>query len=289
MEQAGVRLQNPPEWISLMPMFQSLASGSSANCGILSDGSDGILLDLGMTPKRLAERLGELGISAEGIRCAVLTHTHSDHWKETTLSWMASKGIRLWCHESHAAHLRLHARAFQRLMESNLISHFQHDYPFRPGHGWDFYPIHLSHDCIPTFGFRCEHHAGSMAYLADLGTSDDLPWQQLGDLQALAIESNHDPEMLERSSRPVQVINRIRSDQGHLSNRQCAEAASRVSRISGGKLASVLLLHLSRDCNTHQLALDSTRKHLASQISPEAVSVAPQDRASIPIRFGKAA
>lgn len=283
------RLQIPLEWISLMPFFQSLASGSSANCGILSDGSAGILMDLGLTPKRLAESLGEIGFSAEGIRNAVLTHTHSDHWKDTTLSWMASKGIRLWCHESHAAHLRHHARSFQRLMELDLVNHFQPDCPFRPGHGWDFHPIHLSHDCVPTFGFRCENHAGSMAYLADLGTSDNLPWGQLGDLQAIAIESNHDPEMLERSSRPVQVIDRIRSDHGHLSNLQCAEAASRFSKISGGKLASVLLLHLSRDCNTRQLALDSVREHLDSQISPEAVSVAPQDRASIPIRFGKAA
>jgi len=155
--------------------------------------------------------------------------------------------------------------------------------------GWKFLPIPLSHDSEPTFGFRCVHPSWSMAYLADLGTTTDLPWEDLDSLDFLAIESNHDPEMLRQSNRPHELIKRIAGIYGHLSNDQCAETVRKLMDNSSGKLESVLLLHLSHECNCPHIALGSTRLALQGKMESSRVCVALQDNPSARFSAAKAA
>jgi phosphoribosyl 1,2-cyclic phosphodiesterase len=172
------------------------------------------------------------------------------------------------------------------------VSFFQDGTPFRPIPSWTFTPIRVSHDAEPTFGFRIEREAssgrkkGAMAYLADLGTAtDSLPWDMLHDLDGLALESNHDPDMLESSNRPHHLIRRIRGNNGHLSNQQCGEAAARLVRQSSGRLKSMVLLHLSRECNTAQLAKDASIKALKGLVDPKHLHVADQNAPTKPAIF----
>lgn len=269
--------------------FQALASGSNANCMIIGDEDNKTLIDLGLGRRNLDNRLNRVGLSSGSFRSAVLTHTHGDHWNPASLMWLAKHGMRLWCHEAHADQITPSAPGFHRLAELGLLSFYREDRSFQPMPGWIFHPIPVSHDSEPTFGFRCVRDSWSMAYLADLGTTSDLPWSDLNGLDFLAIESNHDPEMLRQSGRPHHLINRIAGDGGHLSNDQCADTVRQIAKKSAGKLASVLLLHLSSECNSHRLALDSTRQALAGIIEASRVSVAPQDRPSVEFSTATAA
>ena len=256
--------------------FQALASGSKANCMILGDKNNGTLLDVGLGVRSLNSRLDLIGWNPENFRSAVLTHTHGDHWSQSSLMWLSQQGIRLWCHEAHAAQISPLAPGLNELRRKGLLSLYKEDRSFQPMPGWNFHPIPVSHDSDPTFGFRCDHTSWSMAYLADLGTTEGLPWENLANLDFLAIESNHDPDMLRQSNRPKHLINRIAGNSGHLSNHQCAETAVQLMKKSSGRLESVLLLHLSSECNSPELALRSTRSALQGTTKSIRISVAPQ-------------
>lgn len=256
--------------------FQSLASGSKANCMVLGDDSNAVLLDCGLGPRELTARLDSVGQMTGSIRSVVLTHTHTDHWTPASLRWLARNRVRVWCHEAHVDQITSRD-AIDALTESGLLSHYREGKPFSPMPGWHYLPIPLSHDKEPTFGFRCDHGPWSMAYLADLGTASDLPWDSLTGIDFLAIESNHDPEMLRQSGRPHHLITRIAGNSGHLSNGQCAEAARNLAQKSQGRLSSVMLLHLSAECNSTRKALGSTRSALDGLVDPTRVLVAHQD------------
>ncbi len=277
---------------SFMIGLQILASGSAANCSVVGDVNSSLLIDIGLGVREMQNRLAATGFESSSIKAAVLTHTHTDHWKPASLNWLAKNGARLWCHAAHVDQISPTTKGLESLLNQGLVSFFQDGTPFRPIPSWTFTPIRVSHDAEPTFGFRFEREAssgrkkGAMAYLADLGTAtDSLPWEMLHDLDGLALESNHDPDMLESSNRPHHLIRRIRGNNGHLSNQQCGEAAARLVRQSSGRLKSMVLLHLSRECNTAQLAKDASIKALKGLVDPKHLHVADQHAPTKPVIF----
>jgi phosphoribosyl 1,2-cyclic phosphodiesterase len=277
---------------SFMVGLQVLASGSAANCSVVGDGNSSLLIDIGLGVREMQTRLTSAGIETSSIKAAVLTHTHTDHWNPASLNWLAKHGARLWCHAAHVDQISPSTKGLQSLLSQGLVSFFHDGTPFRPIPSWTFTPIRVSHDAEPTFGFRFEREAVTarkkvaMAYLADLGTAtESLPWDLLHDLDGLALESNHDPDMLESSNRPHHLIRRIRGNSGHLSNQQCGEAAARFAKQSSGRLKSVILLHLSRECNTAQLAGEASSEALKGLVDPRQIGVAVQNAPSKALRF----
>src|SRR5947209_18975926 len=101
--------------------FCVLASGSSGNASLLRAGSFGLLIDLGLGPRALARRLGEVGASWDDIHAALLTHVHGDHWNENTLAYLRRRDIPLHCHQNHAHALKASSPAFAELVECDLL------------------------------------------------------------------------------------------------------------------------------------------------------------------------
>jgi phosphoribosyl 1,2-cyclic phosphodiesterase len=98
------------------------------------------------------------------------------------------------------------------------------------------------------------------------------------DADAVVLESNHDPRMLRASGRPPDLIERILGPQGHLSNGDCAEALAQiVARSRPGRVSSVVLAHLSRDCNRPRLALAAQAHMARSHSHPIRFTAASQD------------
>src|SRR5262245_8877570 len=81
--------------------FTVLASGSAGNASLVQADGFGVLLDAGLGPKQLAERLKEAGLSWANVHAMLLSHTHSDHWNDRTLEWFAKRGLPLYCHSGH--------------------------------------------------------------------------------------------------------------------------------------------------------------------------------------------
>ena len=120
--------------------------------------------------------------------------------------------------------------------------------------------IRTSHDCPGSVGFKIETENTCLGYITDLGIIPDATMELLSGSDCIVIESNHDEEMLRYGRYPVFLKKRILSEQGHLSNDQCAEA---VSRFADRGTRHFLLAHLSQENNLPELALDCSRKAAA--------------------------
>ncbi len=244
--------------------FAVLASGSQGNATLIQAGGAGVLLDVGIGPRSLAQRLASVGSSWEQIGVALLTHTHGDHIDNATLLAMARRQVPLYCHEGHRDGLSANP-GFRKLEEAALVRCYG-ERPFLTPTGLRVEPVPLWHDSGPTFGFRIEAKAGrsarpvALGYLADTGRWSDPMVEALADVDLLGVEFNHDVEMQRRSGRPPALIARVLGDRGHLSNAQGAEFVTAVlTRSQPGTIRHLVLLHLSHQCNLPHLALAVAR------------------------------
>jgi phosphoribosyl 1,2-cyclic phosphodiesterase len=244
--------------------FAVLASGSRGNATLVRSGGTGLLVDLGIGPRALSERLESVGARWDHVASALLTHTHGDHVDNNTLHGMARRGVSLYCHEGHREGLgRL--TGFQAMVEAGLVRYYD-ERPFLTPSGVGVEPLTLRHDGGPTFGFRIEakpdRHSRPVAigYMADTGSWSPGMADLLADVDLLGVEFNHDVEMQRRSRRSPHLIARNLGDSGHLSNAQGAEfVAAVLGRSSRCMMRHLVLLHLSQQCNTPSLALRTAR------------------------------
>jgi phosphoribosyl 1,2-cyclic phosphodiesterase len=273
--------------------FTVLASGSAGNASLVEAGDFGVLLDAGIGPRILAQRLAAVGASWSHIHASLLTHTHSDHWKETTLVHLARRSIPIYCHEDHHEYLSAGSSAFARLAEAGLVRLFEGGEEMQLSPGLRCRPLPVRHDSGATFGFRFDGvpdlfgHASALAYLADLGCWDDGLAEALTDVDLLALEFNHDVELERSSGRMPQLIDRVLGEEGHLSNEQAVALVREVLRRSTpGRLQHLVQLHLSRECNRPALALAVARGALRRLTWSGKVVTANQDRPSCTFHLG---
>jgi phosphoribosyl 1,2-cyclic phosphodiesterase len=247
-----------------MPLrFTMLASGSSGNAGLLQVDGFGLLIDAGLGPRLMAKRLADVGASWNQINAVILTHTHTDHWKEKTLVYLCRRGIPLYCHPDHGSSFLKDSAAFAELKARRLVYAYDADQELVLSPILRCRSLALRHDDRPTFGFRFEVSSNgsaprSLAYLADLGCWSPELAGALGNVDVLALEFNHDVAMQHSSGRPPALIARILGDEGHLSNAQAAALLEEIVQGSGpGRLRHLVQLHLSRYCNRPTLAVQA--------------------------------
>ncbi len=118
----------------------------------------------------------------------------------------------------------------------------------------------VPHDAMDPLGFVFHAGSGSLGFITDLGYVTKLITERLRQVQTLVVETNHDEKLLQNDThRPWPVKQRIQSRHGHLSN---TAAAGVIEELLPGKIERVVLGHLSRDCNTPALALNTVRASL---------------------------
>jgi phosphoribosyl 1,2-cyclic phosphodiesterase len=217
----------------------NLGSGSGGNATVVAHEGRAILIDAGLSRRRMLAGLD--GLALDGV---LITHVHRDH-----LGPQAGRlGAPVWIDEAN------HQAAEERI--EGEVAHFD-GAPFAAG-PFRVTPFPLPHpggQGWGTWGFRIERGGLRVAYATDLGHAPAEVVEALSGAQVVFIESNHDPEMERTSSRPRSLVEWVLSDTGHLSNEQCAEALSKL-----GHPHTVILGHLSEDCNRPSLALRSARK-----------------------------
>jgi phosphoribosyl 1,2-cyclic phosphodiesterase len=248
-------------------------------------GAFGALVDAGIGPRVLAQRLAAVGASWKNVHALLVTHTHSDHWKETTFVHFAKHRIPIYCHADHHAYLLACSEAFARLANAGLVRFYDERGEIQLSPGLRCRPLPVRHDSGATFGFRFDGvpdlfgHASALAYLADLGCWDDDLADAVADVDLLALEFNHDVEMERTSGRMPQLIARVLGDDGHLSNEQAVAFVREVLRRSSpGRVGHLIQLHLSRQCNRPALALAAARAALRGLKWTGTVLTAHQDR-----------
>lgn len=263
-----------------------LASGSGGNATLVETESMGVLIDVGLGPRQLADRLRSVGAAWSRIQAVVLTHTHSDHWKDNTLAQLLTRGIPLYCHRGHHRVPREYGATFKQLHDAGLVRDFEpwEEFTLDPSLRCKALPV--AHDSGPTFGFRFEAvgdlftSGPAVGYVADLGHWTEPLVQALRDVDLLAVEFNHDVEMEATSGRRAVLIARVLGDEGHLSNDQGASLVRAVVQASQRSLRHVVLLHLSHQCNRPELARAVAEEALAEVGCAAEVHVACQNEAS---------
>ena len=228
-----------------------LASGSSGNCSVLLRRSDrGVrasIIDAGLSPRRIRRLLAEHDIPLRIVDDVLLTHLDSDHfhpgWLRELDRDVGDLRASLRVHRNHTKRLAALGPAPRRLE----VFDDRIELP-----GASVSASLLSHDQLGVATFRFEFDAArptSLGFATDLGRPTDDLVVHLHAVSTLAIESNYCPVMQRESPRPGFLKARIMGGAGHLSNEQCAATIRRIAPRN-----RVVLLHLSRQCNTPELA-----------------------------------
>jgi len=227
--------------------FTVLGSGSGGNASYLETEQTRLLIDAGLSGRQIRLRLAQLGRSPETLDGILLTHEHTDH-TQGLKALCAKLEIPIYCN-------RLTADEMRFKMETRLdIRQFITGEPFEVGDVVvENFPV--PHDAQDPVGFHVKTADGGIGVLTDLGQATRLVLERVRGASALFIEANYDLNLLQEDTRrPWAIKQRIMSRHGHLANSATAEA---VLNLANGTLRHVTLGHLSRDCNTPQIAREA--------------------------------
>jgi len=261
--------------------FSVLGSGSSGNATLVETSQTHLLIDVGFSGEELERRLGHVGVSWSQITHVCLTHCHADHVRASALHLCRKTKVPVFCHSSHEETLFRKSRNIETLKREGLLIHFDPG-PFHVG---DLLvkPLEVSHDDVGnTFGFvltTCNvDRSVKASMVTDLGFAPNALAGELANSDILAIEHNHDPELLWQSRRPGVLKKRIRSHQGHLSNLQAAQLLMKTMKMSIQTFPKhVFLMHMSQECNETELALTEIEETLREIPCHPAYHVTSQD------------
>ena len=249
-----------------------LASGSKANAFVVGYGTTYILVDAGLSLRDLKARLTMMGLDPEGFSALLITHEHSDHTRGADV---VSRKLRLPVYGSPGTleELVTHGRTYHELCP---IAGYR---AFTVG-DIDILPIPTSHDAAESTGFIFKAGDKKIALATDLGTYDERQLSHFAQADVCFLESNHDVDWLAKGPYPAFLKKRVKSDRGHLSNDQAAQALIQIHKLRSEPLKRIVLAHLSETNNSPQRALSAVKELLAVHNITVPIDVARQHKPS---------
>lgn len=232
-------------------MFLSVVSGSSGNCTLISHKNTTILVDCGLSCKKMEQTLTTLGISPDKIDAILVTHEHSDHVKGIGV---ASRKYSIPIYATVGTHEKMEVG---NLHEKN-IKYISPDLDFEIG-DIGITPFSIPHDAANPVAYNFFYNNIKVSVATDIGKMNDYIMSHLKGSIAVLLESNHDVDMLRNGKYPMILKKRILSDHGHLSNESAAETALELAKSGTHHL---MLGHLSNENNTPRSAFYATAKKL---------------------------
>jgi phosphoribosyl 1,2-cyclic phosphodiesterase len=230
----------------------SIASGSSGNCIYVGDEKNHILIDAGVSRKRIVEGLQEIGVAPEMLDAIFVTHEHTDHIQGINMM------VKLFGTPVFATGGTLDGICMKDKkgdIGKEKLYQLYADEPVRIGN-MKIMPFRMSHDAAEPVCYTVESSGQKVGIATDLGMFDDYIIDHLAGCDILLLEANHDISMLEAGKYPYQLKCRILGDRGHLSN----EASGKLlCRLSQNKLKYAFLAHLSKENNYPQLAYEAVK------------------------------
>lgn len=222
-----------------------LASGSKGNATVIETVNNIILIDIGLSYKKLKEKLALVDLDVNDINAIFITHEHSDHIKglETfikrhNVDVYMSKGT----YRAIVAHKKIgltyeHYNIIEVDDEVQLLND-------------KVIPFYVSHDANEPFGYVIYEDHKKLVYLTDTGFVSEENEKKIKNADIYILESNHNIELLMSTNRPWNLKQRILGDLGHLCNE---DALMVLNRVKGENTKYVYLAHLSEEANNHDL------------------------------------
>lgn len=264
-----------------MLCFRTLASGSGGNAVLVSGGGTHILIDAGISWRRITTALRAVGLTAEDLSAILITHEHADHIG--ALATMVKHNfIPVYASQGTARQLN-----YRIAFPADQLRAFSSGDGFAVG-SLRCSSFSTSHDAADSVGYTVELEDCKLALVTDLGCVTPVVRTAVLGSDAVIVESNHDEDWLRSGPYPYMLQQRILGSHGHLSNEAGAELAAQAV-MAGAK--TVVLAHLSHENNTPARAFDVTARRLsACGIDPEKdirLLVAPRAELSPELTAGK--
>ena len=230
--------------------FCNLYSGSSGNCSLVETENTKILVDAGVTSKKIREGLETIGKSINQIDAVIITHEHSDH----------VKGLQVLCKNNN---IPIYANSHTFSMMKQVIPEEQKKY-FNTNEYFEIkdlriYPFSIPHDAADPCGFSIYHDKNKISIATDIGHMEDKIIDNLAGSDYILLESNYEPNMLKCSRYPYQLKKRILGENGHLSNEDAANTISTLVKLG---VSNFSLGHLSEENNLPELAYQTVMEEI---------------------------
>ncbi|MCI9078181.1 MAG: MBL fold metallo-hydrolase [Lachnospiraceae bacterium] len=252
----------------------SIASGSSGNCIYIGDKDTNILIDAGISRKRIAEGLSAIGVRPQELDGIFITHEHSDHIQGVSMM------VKMFDTPVYATGATLD---FIRSKDKKGIISMNHLYEVHPDEcirlkNMDIMPFSMSHDAADPVCYTASASGYKAGVATDLGIYDDYIASHLAGSDILMLEANHDISMLESGKYPYNLKCRILGSKGHLSNE---DSGRLLCKLLCKRLKYVFLAHLSKENNYPELAYQAVKCQIWEDLGinelPFQMSVAKRD------------
>jgi phosphoribosyl 1,2-cyclic phosphodiesterase len=225
--------------------FCSLFSGSSGNCNFISTGNTNILVDAGLSGKRIQGEMDKIEADPKTIDGIFVTHEHSDHIQGVGI---LSRRFDLPIYASRKTWDAMICK-LGKINEEN-IRYIEADKAVDIK-DLSITPFNISHDAVEPFGFNVTDGVKKISLLTDTGCINDYIRNMVANFDLLLLETNHDVELLKVGSYPWSLKRRVMGEYGHLSNETAGEFLVDVMK---GEGECVYLGHLSKENNFPELA-----------------------------------
>lgn len=247
----------------------SIASGSSGNCIYVGSDSTHLLVDTGISKKRIEESLLELEVKGEELNGILITHEHSDHIQGLGV-FCRKYEIPIYATKGTIAGI-CGCKTIGAIPEG-LFRQIESNQAFDVG-DVTVKPFSISHDANEPIGFRIENGEQAVAVATDFGNYNEYIVDNLKNLDAVVLEANHDVHMLEVGPYPYHLKRRVLGEYGHLSN----ELSGRLlCKILHDGMKHIVLGHLSKENNFPELAYETVKLEVT-------MSDIPYNGADIPL------
>jgi phosphoribosyl 1,2-cyclic phosphodiesterase len=233
--------------------FCTIESGSSGNCVYCETTDGAILIDAGISCKKIEAHLNKMGINKSRIAGLILTHSHSDHIKGAgPVSRNLQKPGKVPVFMTSGTYYNC-----SKKIGAIPYKEFKAGASFSFG-GFSIETFPTPHDVEGSIALILQRGNTRIGIFTDLGHSFDKLKEALPTLDAVLIESNYEPKLLDENPQyPYYLKDRIKGSGGHLSNE---ESALLIKEFASEKLKAVMLGHLSKENNCPELALDIHRR-----------------------------
>ena len=235
--------------------MMSIASGSSGNCIYVGTDNAHILVDTGISKKKIIEGLGQLDLTLDDIDAILVTHEHDDHIKGLGVTLRQS--VTPVYGTSKTLEYIINYGSLGRLPEGIYHS-------LIPGEelcikDLVFKPISISHDALDPVAYVLSDRNKSVGIITDLGVYNEDIIDSFSNLNTIFVEANHDVNMLLNGPYPYGLKQRILGERGHLSNECCGRL---LGEIIGDSTQNIVLSHLSLENNFPDLAYETVRMEI---------------------------
>ncbi len=243
-----------------------LASGSRGNCTCIRGKCGSLLIDVGLSARETLRRLATAGEDTSMIEAILVTHEHTDHIKGVDV---LARHLDVPVYATAGTLEAFHERCSRSTAE---VRRCRYGESFSVGN-FSIEPFATSHDAREPCGFSVAEGDLRIGCCTDTGTITPAIFNHLASCDAVLLESNHCPRMLEDGPYPAFLKDRIRSSRGHLSNPDAARCLQGLA----GHIHMAILAHLSETNNTGERAFLSALEGLGFYSDQVLVDVAEQD------------